>query len=407
MRTLVDNGPRVLVMVGLPARGKTYLARKLVRYLNWRGVTAQVFNVGNYRRRDLGSAQPAAFFDPDNPVGFEARRGVAQAALDDLMQWVAHNPNGVAVYDATNVTRSRRAHLTRTLAEVDIEPIFVESICTDEAVVEANIRETKLSMPDYADARPDAATRDFRARIAHYQRSYEPLTTSEGPWIKLVDVGEQVHLNRIRGFLPSRIVFFLMNLHIVPRPIFLMRHGESAYNVQKRIGGDPDLTERGRDFADRASQYLQRRCSTPPSLWTSTLQRTIQTASAFPWTPTALRSLDEIDAGRCDGWTYDEVRTQMPEEFAARKLDKLRYRYPRGESYEDVMDRLEPLIVELERQRDPVVIVAHQAVLRCLVAYLTDRSPEDCPFLEIPLHTVIELVPKAYPGAEVRTELGP
>lgn len=46
----------------------------------------------------------------------------------------------------------------------------------------------------------------------------------------------------------------------------------------------------------------------------------------------------------------------MPDEFEARKIDKLRYRYPRGESYEDVIRRVEPVIVELERQRKPVLI---------------------------------------------------
>jgi broad specificity phosphatase PhoE len=43
-----------------------------------------------------------------------------------------------------------------------------------------------------------------------------------------------------------------------------------------------------------------------------------------------------------------------------------RYRYPRGESYEDLIERLEPVIFELERLRNPVLIVAHQATLRCM-----------------------------------------
>jgi len=32
------NSPTVIVMVGLPARGKTYISKKLTRYLNWIGV---------------------------------------------------------------------------------------------------------------------------------------------------------------------------------------------------------------------------------------------------------------------------------------------------------------------------------------------------------------------------------
>ena len=76
------TGPLILVMVGLPARGKSYTARKLARYLRWQGVSARVFNVGSYRRARLGSGQPATFFDPDNPQGVDARRRFRQQPGD-------------------------------------------------------------------------------------------------------------------------------------------------------------------------------------------------------------------------------------------------------------------------------------------------------------------------------------
>ena len=62
-----------------------------------------------------------------------------------------------------------------------------------------------------------------------------------------------------------------------------------------------------------------------------------------------------------------------PEDFAARDINKFQYRYPRGESYEDLVARLEPVIMELERQEN-VIVVGHQAVLRCLLAYFLDHS---------------------------------
>ena len=37
-RTKNIHVPHVVVTVGLPARGKTYMARKLARYLNWTGI---------------------------------------------------------------------------------------------------------------------------------------------------------------------------------------------------------------------------------------------------------------------------------------------------------------------------------------------------------------------------------
>ena len=118
-----------------------------------------------------------------------------------------------------------------------------------------------------------------------------------------------------------------------------------------------------------------------------------------------MRALDEIDAGKCDGLTYEEVAEKMPEEFEARASDKLRYRYPGGESYEDVIMRLEPVIFELERQREPIMIIAHNAVVRCLYGYLMDKKPEECPHIEVPLHTVIELTPRAYGCDEERFSL--
>jgi broad specificity phosphatase PhoE/predicted kinase len=401
--------PLVLVMVGLPARGKTYLARKLTRYLTWHGYRAEVFNVGNYRRARLGADQPATFFDPSNPEGRAAREGLAEAALDDLLAWVRAGGQ-VAIYDATNSTRARRATVRRRLAEEGLVPIFVESATTDAALVEANVRETKLSSPDYRDKDPDSAMADFRARIAHYERAYEPVDDPDGSYVKIIDIGRKIIAHRISGYLPAQLVSYLSNLHVTPRPIYLTRHGESEYNLDGRVGGDPELTDRGMGYVRHLSQFLQRalaEAGEPPQVWCSTLRRAMITAGALPWNPVSLRSLDEIDAGACDGWTYDEIAARLPEDARARASDKLRYRYPRGESYLDVIQRVQPVVVEIERQRAPVVVVAHNAVIRVLYGYFTGRLPEEVPRLEIPLHTVIRLVPKAYGADEQRFELGP
>ncbi|KAG6488806.1 hypothetical protein ZIOFF_050057 [Zingiber officinale] len=53
--------------------------------------------------------------------------------------------------------------------------------------------------------------------------------------------------------------------------------------------------------------------------------------------------------------------------------------------------RLEPVIIELERQRAPVVVISHQAVLRALYAYFADRPLKEVPHIEVPLHTIIEI----------------
>lgn len=48
------------------------------------------------------------------------------------------------------------------------------------------------------------------------------------------------------------------------------------------------------------------------------------------------------------------------------------HRYPSGESYLDVIQRVEPVVIEMERERECVCIVAHQAVLRAVYGYFMD-----------------------------------
>ena len=60
----------------------------------------------------------------------------------------------------------------------------------------------------------------------------------------------------------------------------------------------------------------------PLTVWTSTLRRTIQTASQLPYTKLTWKCLDELDAGVCDGMTYEEIEEAYPEDYAARDDDK-------------------------------------------------------------------------------------
>ncbi|GAA5822670.1 hypothetical protein JCM11251_004335 [Rhodosporidiobolus azoricus] len=406
----------VVAMVGLPARGKSYLSNKLQRYLLW--LEYQVFNVGQYRRQiyrkmaeESGhkADQSANFFDANNAEASKARERMATECLEDLIKWLKAGGN-VGIHDATNSTRTRRKALyDRIKREPNLRLIFIESVCTDPAVIAANIAVKVASGdPDYDGQPPEEAERDFRSRIKHYEESYETLDSEldkEMTWCQMVNVGKQVTVNRIDGYLQSRIAFYLMNLHLTPRSIYFTRHGESQYNVEGKIGGDAPLSKQGELYMKALPKLIQDKLGdTPLTVWTSTLQRTIQTASQLPYEKLTWKSLDELDAGVCDGMTYEEIEQSYPEDYAARDDDKFNYRYRGGESYRDVVIRLEPVILELERQKD-ILVVCHQAVLRCLYAYFHNLSQEELPYIKIPLHTVIKLTPKAYGCDEERFAL--
>lgn len=94
--------------------------------------------------------------------------------------------------------------------------------------------------------------------------------------------------------------------------------------------------------------------------------------------------------------TPEEIRAKFPDEWDKKIKDPYAHRYPRAESYHDLSIRLEPIIFELERATSDVLIVGQSSVLRCLIAYLQGRRPQDIPYIQIKEGELYEMAPKAY-----------
>jgi 6-phosphofructo-2-kinase/fructose-2,6-biphosphatase 2 len=124
-----------------------------------------------------------------------------------------------------SVHRVDRAKIeARVGKEKGIVVIFLESICDDPAVIAANVA-LKVSSgdPDYKDMSREKAHQDFIRRIKEYESVYETITEPHLSYLQIKNVGSEVTLSRINGYLQSRIAFYLMNLHIKPRSIFVSR----------------------------------------------------------------------------------------------------------------------------------------------------------------------------------------
>lgn len=72
-----------------------------------------------------------------------------------------------------------------------------------------------------------------------------------------------------------------------------------------------------------------------------------------------------------------------------------------GESYADVIERLKPIIIELERMKVDAMVISHNVTMRTLLAYFTGIPPEQIPKIKVPLHSVYCLIPKPY-GADLK-----
>lgn len=213
--------------------------------------------------------------------------------------------------------------------EPGLQLLYLESFCDDPAVIAANIAlKARSGDPDYAGMSQEEAEADFRARIEAYEKVYQTITEPKISFCRILNVGQKVTINRIDSYLQSRIAFYLMNLHLKPRSIYLSRHGESQYNVEGKIGGDSDLSPRGWEYAKALPELIRNNIGEGPlevrpirvnpiqrgagadlrdQVWTSTLQRTQQTGSLLPFEKKTWKSLDELDAGVCDGMTYEEI----------------------------------------------------------------------------------------------------
>jgi 6-phosphofructo-2-kinase/fructose-2,6-biphosphatase 2 len=199
------------------------------RYLQWLSIPAQTFNVGNYRRND--APQPTAdFFDTNNAEGERKRRAAAEAAVADMLAWF-RTGGVVAILDATNSTKERRKWVHDICTQHGIEVLFVESKCDDQDIIMANIRDVKATSPDYRGQDPEAAAQDFLNRISNYEKIYKTIDQDgdedEYTYLKIMNIGKQVIINRIQDYLQSRIVYYLMNLHIRPRSVWLSRVSDS------------------------------------------------------------------------------------------------------------------------------------------------------------------------------------
>ncbi len=215
-----------------------------------------------------------------------------------------------------------------------LQLFFVESYCNDPKIIEANIKEVKVNSPDYKDMDTDEALQDFMVRITHYEQVYDQLDEEKEKhlsFMKIYNAGEKVLVHRHEGHIQSRVVYYLMNIHITPRSIYLTRHGESVYNLLGRIGGDAELSERGWEYSKALGKYIAEQNIPRLRVWTSQLRRTAQTSELIKAPQERWKALNEIDAGICEEMTYEEIQNKYPEEFALRDQDKFHYRYPKGE----------------------------------------------------------------------------
>lgn len=87
-----------------------------------------------------------------------------------------------------------------------------------------------------------------------------------------------------------------INIYLLSNCFQLLQHGESEFNVLGRIGGDTDLSPRGRKYASSLARYINDAAIPDLHVWTSEKRRTKQTAAGIAAPIENLAALNELDA---------------------------------------------------------------------------------------------------------------
>ena len=175
----------------------------------------------------------------------------------------------------------------------------------------------------------------------------------------------------------------------------LLRHREEERQALITLGG-----------ADQSEK--------PLIVWTSTRRRTVETARFLSQKGYRIRQrsqMSQLHPGVCEKMSERRIRQEYPDEVAKHEADPYHHRYPRAEvilnpvsmnhsnldqSYHDLAVRLEPIILELEREKNDLLIIAHESVLRVLYGYLMACNATDIPTLSFPRNEIIEIIPASY-----------
>lgn len=162
--------------------------------------------------------------------------------------------------------------------------------------------------------------------------------------------------------------------------LYLVRHGETEWNRQRRMQGrlDSPLTAEGRAHAHTNGALLAR--EGVERLFVSPLGRareTVELMRADVAIPVTFEDrLVERNCGAWEGLTIDEIENQFPDEWAARNVDPFHHRPPGGENLPDMLVRIRPVAEALRAlAARSVAIVSHGISGRVLLTHFLGLTP--------------------------------
>ncbi|KAG0670212.1 hypothetical protein C6P45_002685 [Maudiozyma exigua] len=191
MSSTRDVSKYMIILIGLPAAGKSTVSGHLIKFLKETNTTlnirCQMFNAGDVRRKEktlqIAQDETEDIFDPKNS---DRREEFAKVAFNSALDALNNDKCDISIFDATNSTKQRRKYLFNELRSFNhslnskfvISPIVMHITCSDKKFVRYNVHH-KAFNADYFDKQYESSIKDFARRLTHYYTQFVPYTEDE------------------------------------------------------------------------------------------------------------------------------------------------------------------------------------------------------------------------------------
>ncbi|MGM0378107.1 MAG: alpha-ribazole phosphatase [Bacillota bacterium] len=182
------------------------------------------------------------------------------------------------------------------------------------------------------------------------------------------------------------------------RKIYLIRHGQTDANVEKRYCGwtDINLNSKGIKQAKKIGKKLSN--LNIENFFASDLKRVKETAKYInkyhKKDITYLKEIREMNFGDFENLTFKEISKKYPEQREKIVSNNLTYQFPNGESLKELYDRSIKTFKKLLKNKGNILIVSHGGVIGSILTHVLSGNIENYWSVEVKNATLNTLVEK-------------